>query len=116
MSKQQPSSGWENPDGHPSVQQVGRPMFDADGKPVTSLPEPEPLTPAERAMFAAMERGQEAPELEIVRPAPVAVPANWDARLLASMGKIKLLALAALESPSPAAWAVALDEISKECE
>lgn len=51
----QPQEGWENPDHHPSLNQRPRPMFDPGGKPVTRAPEPEPLTPAELAMFEAAE-------------------------------------------------------------
>jgi hypothetical protein len=107
-------SGWENPDGHKSIQQRGRPMFDPDGRPVTSAPEPEPLTPAERAMFG----GQDV--RPVIDPTAHQVPvlshevhvAATEAMTMgAKLDQIHALAAAALDNPSPAAWAVALDRI-----
>lgn len=60
MSKNEPQgfeSGWENLDHHPDLTQRPRPMFDPKGNPVEAAPEPEPLTAAEQAMFAAVEAG-----------------------------------------------------------
>jgi hypothetical protein len=118
-------SGWENPDGHKSIQQRGRPMFDPDGRPVTSAPEPEPLTPAERAMFG----GQGPAEAAGYAPGPSEVTVTADyavphlshdvqgtimsevKRQDAVLTEVHSIAVKALEAPSPAAWAVALDRI-----
>jgi hypothetical protein len=117
MTQPKPESGWENPDHHPDSKKA-RPMFGPDGRPVDKLPEPEPLTQAELAMFAAMEAGA---------PVAVAVAAGVIAgeQDLATGGpvymmptgkaaRIRELAVSALENPRPASWAVALGEIVRE--
>jgi hypothetical protein len=132
MTQPKPESGWENPDHHPDSTKR-RPMFDADGKPVTELPEPEPLTPAEVAMFAAMEAG--APAAQAVatgvlvgqqgmallddRGRIASVVSMDPAEAIVQMresqaARIRELATRALDNPSPASWAVALDEILRE--
>lgn len=159
MRKNEFESGWENLDHHPDITQRPRPMFDAKGNPVETAPEPEPLTAAERAMFAAVEAGvepgravatgvdeAEAKRAKIVELArggvtkePLPHPMDSFAHTIPSLRsdtpikiervtpvtmtpmteshkavKIRELATAALDSPSPAAWAVALSEILRE--
>jgi hypothetical protein len=147
MTQPKPESGWENPDHHPDLAKRPRPMFGPDGKPVAKLPEPEPLTPAEVAMFAAMEAG--APAAQAVATGVIVgeqgmatggiVKAGNGMALLDGQGRIgcvvsmdpaeaivrmregqaariRELATRALDNPSPASWAVALDEILRELE
>lgn len=141
MSRQEPKgfeSGWENPDQHPDLTKRARPMFGPDGEPVASVPEPEPLTPAERAMFAALEAGTtqaqavatgaivgEATEnqeqiVELARGGVIKAGTVVDMDLMIPMAemakaaRIRELATSALDNPSPAAWAVALTEIVRE--
>lgn len=137
MTNQQFESGWENPDHHPGLEKRARPMFDKDGNPVTSVPEPEPLTPAERAMFEAVDISREGAAERPVIPHPMDSFPHTINRPLATGGPVKStpilvgeqgperieprrialireLATRALDNPSPASWAVALDEIIRE--
>jgi hypothetical protein len=120
MTQPQPQSGWENPDHHPDSKKA-RPMFGPDGKPVDKLPEPEPLTQAELAMFAAMEAG--ASEAQSVATgvfvggqlASVTAVHDGDrAPCIVKAARVRELATKALDNPSPASWAVALAEIVRE--
>ena len=133
MTAQQPAeSGWENPDQHPDSTKV-RPMFDPHGKMVNRAPEPEPLTAAEVAMFAAMEAGtteaqavatgvrvgQQGMALLDSQGRIGAVVSMDPAEAIVRMregqaARIRELATRALDNPSPASWAVALDEILRE--
>lgn len=141
MKKNEPrgfESGWENLDHHPDLTQRPRPMFDAKGNPVETAPEPEPLTAAEEAMFAAVEAGvdpaaavatgvivgqdeeKRAKIVELARGGVIKSGTVVDLDLMIPMAemakaaKIRELATTALDSPSPAAWAVALAEILRE--
>lgn len=132
---QRPTSGWENPDGHKGIERRPRPMFDAAGNAVDSAPEPEPLTPAERAMFAAVEAGADratavatglvageladhlkALDAETARESVIDAPVRkiTDLRSARWHARITELATTALDNPMPAAWAVALGEILRE--
>jgi hypothetical protein len=111
MTAQEPEgfeSGWENPDHHPDLARRARPMFDAKGNAVKEPPEPEPLTAAERAMFAAMESGHGT----IVVPEGVTiVPALPTGDRL---DRIRELVEEGLESESSKGWILALTEIKRE--
>jgi hypothetical protein len=133
MTQPKPESGWENPDHHPDSKKA-RPMFGPDGKPVDKLPEPEPLTQAELAMFAAMEAGasqaqavatgvivgeQDLATGGIIRGSLASIMSGTkiNAGMMTPIGKatrIRELATKALDNPSPASWAVALAEIVRE--
>lgn len=136
MTQPKPESGWENPDHHPDSTKR-RPMFDLDGKPVTELPEPEPLTPAEVAMFAAMDAGGRPPQELTIRSTKGMALLDNQGRIgavvsmdvpsrdinvnpvplpVSTRSRIQELATRALDNPSPASWAVALDEILRELE
>lgn len=119
MAQQKYESGWGNPDNHPPITAVSRPMFDPEGNPTDHAPEPEPAP----ELDAFLRPGDVQPSvqpLRLVPPAPEREHAEiMDDFLLleAARGKItkiRSLASHAVESPSPAAWAVALDEIMKE--
>lgn len=131
------ASGWENPDHHEPASARPRPMFDEQGNPVTEAPpaqpEPEmdeimrqPVHVQPRAVpWNAPEMGH--PELldrldEILRPGDiqpsegrmVSVPMSY---LSESSFKRQLLAIVepALDNPSPAGWAVALEKVRELC-
>jgi hypothetical protein len=116
---QQYESGWENLDGHPDITKRPRPMFDAAGNPVTSIPEPEPLTAAERAMFDAMEAGRPgnmAPTVELVSQDVTAVAAHMisrEAELEAVLVLIREEVDGALDQERSREWLLALAGIDK---
>jgi hypothetical protein len=113
MTSQEPAgfeSGWENPDHHPDLAKRARPMFDAKGRAVETPPEPEPLTAAERAMFAAMEDGG-----PVSGPAAVVVGERGPERIeLPILARIRELVEEALESESAKGWIMALTDIKRE--
>lgn len=119
---QGPASGWENPDGHKGIEKRARPMFDTAGNAVDSAPPAEDLTPAERAMFAAVEAGADqatavATGVIVGESGPEMIDPEMIGRLRrARDSRIRELATTALDNPMPAAWALALGEILRELE
>jgi hypothetical protein len=104
-------SGWENLDNHKPTE--ARPMFGPDGvTPVTAPPVADDLTPAERAMFAALESGGpvSAGAAVVLGDGPTFTPLPDHLERLAAIRKV---AADALESNRTAHWAAALDKIQE---
>jgi hypothetical protein len=114
MTQSIPESGWENPDHHPDLTKRARPMFGPDGKPTDKAPEPEPLTPAERALFGAAVVNGNGQVASVTAGTIMSAAGMTPMADRAKVTRARSLAAEALENPSPAAWAVALTEIVRE--
>lgn len=112
------ASGWENPDRHEPLSERPRPMYDEKGNPVTEAPPPVPEPGTELEDFlrpgdiqpAAGHTWHEHAERDRADVSVGALRAE-----LSLKRRVLAIVEPALDDPSPAGWAVALEKVRELC-